>query len=358
MRKMKSLHDRSFLKMPHYSAAERICILEAYLSTKSYNQVREIFRHRFPNLPNPTNSTIMRLTNKFRETGSVANQVHHRRPSILTEEKVTEIMECMVEDPRLSVRKLASQVDVSYKTAYRAVREHLQLFPYKVCAVHQLLPADHQQRIHFCEWLSEVLEHDATFLETCYFSDEAWFHLNGYVNSQNTRYWSATNPHEIHEEPLHSSKVGVWAAFSAKRIFITFFDTTVTAATYCALIDQFVGTFTEDDIAHGWLQQDNAPGHTANQTLWHLQLYFGDRVISKGLWPPRSPDLSPPDYFLWGYLKGRVYANKPTSLAQLRQNIQIAVSEITPVLLNSVMHSLSYRMQMCILVQGGHFQHL
>jgi hypothetical protein len=29
-----------------------------------------------------------------------------------------------------------------------------------------------------------------------------------------------------------------------------------------------------------------------------IQSFFGDRVISKGLWPPRLPDLTPPDYFL------------------------------------------------------------
>ena len=31
--------------------------------------------------------------------------------------------------------------------------------------------------------------------------------------------------------------------------------------------------------------------------------FFGDRVFSKGFWPPRSPDLTPPDYFLWGILE-------------------------------------------------------
>ena len=27
-------------------------------------------------------------------------------------------------------------------------------------------------------------------------------------------------------------------------------------------------------------------------------------------WPPRSPDLSPLDFFLWGYIKNIVYAEK------------------------------------------------
>ena len=40
-----------------------------------------------------------------------------------------------------------------------------------------------------------------------------------------------------------------------------------------------------------------------------------------GLWPPRSPDLTPPDYFLWGYLKGTVYQNKPRTIDALKPNI-------------------------------------
>jgi hypothetical protein len=43
-----------------------------------------------------------------------------------------------------------------------------------------------------------------------------------------------------------------------------------------------------------------------NQWLtWNL--VFPGRLISKRLWPPRSPDLSPPDLFLWGHLKDTVY---------------------------------------------------
>ena len=36
----------------------------------------------------------------------------------------------------------------------------------------------------------------------------------------------------------------------------------------------------------------------------------------------QSPDLSPPDFFLWGYLKDRVYQEKPRTLADLKKKIQ------------------------------------
>src|SRR5258705_4541833 len=55
--------------------------------------------------------------------------------------------------------------------------------------------------------------------------------------------------------------------------------------------------------------------HTSKTSMALIESFFPDRVVSKGRWPPRSPDLSPPDFFLWGMLKGTVYGNKPRTLA-------------------------------------------
>jgi len=56
-----------------------------------------------------------------------------------------------------------------------------------------------------------------------------------------------------------------------------------------------------------------------NKTVQHVTLqmlaceklkdFFKDRIISKKLWPSRSPDLTPVDFFLWGLLKGKLYKN-------------------------------------------------
>jgi hypothetical protein len=52
-----------------------------------------------------------------------------------------------------------------------------------------------------------------------------------------------------------------------------------------------------------------------------IETYFGDRLISKNVWPPRSPDLKPPDFFLWGLLKGGVYNNKQRTIETLKDAI-------------------------------------
>ena len=54
-------------------------------------------------------------------------------------------------------------------------------------------------------------------------------------------------------------------------------------------------------------------------------------------WPARSPDLTPCDYFLWGYVKDKVFvAPQPVSIPDLKNRITAAVETITPDLLKSM----------------------
>ncbi|GFX09905.1 putative LOC100569746 [Trichonephila clavipes] len=80
-----------------------------------------------------------------------------------------------------------------------------------------------------------------------------------------------------------------------------------------------------------WFQQDGATCHTARATIDLLKDTFGDRLISRFgpvNWPPRSCDLTPLDYFLWGYVKSLVYADKPQTLDHLEDNIPRVIADI------------------------------
>jgi hypothetical protein len=77
---------------------------------------------------------------------------------------------------------------------------------------------DYDKRITYCRWLQTFIDENPVILDYTWFSDEAWFHLSGYVNSQNTRLWGSENPHALFEEPLQSQKVGVFCALSQLRI--------------------------------------------------------------------------------------------------------------------------------------------
>ena len=68
---------------------------------------------------------------------------------------------------------------------------------------------------------------------------------------------------------------------------------------------------------------------TARSTMEYLKDFFEDRLISSPLWPPRSPDLTSPDFFLWGFLKSRVYSNHPTTTEELKRNIEYEIRSIS-----------------------------
>jgi hypothetical protein len=82
---------------------------------------------------------------------------------------------------------------------------------------------------------------------------------------------------------------------------------TIKTAAYMEIFNTFVNQLEDEKLSIGYFQQDGATSHTSHASMAEIQSFFGDCVISKGLWPPRLPDLTPPDYLLWGYLKGRVY---------------------------------------------------
>ncbi|GBM97317.1 hypothetical protein AVEN_187547-1, partial [Araneus ventricosus] len=74
-------------------------------------------------------------------------------------------------------------------------------------------------------------------------------------------------------------------------------------------------------------------------------------------WPPRSPDLNPLDFFLWGYIKQRVYTTSPPTLQELRNRITDACARVSPAMLYNVQREVQSSVQMCIVAEGHHFEH-
>ncbi|GFX14225.1 uncharacterized protein TNCV_1767191 [Trichonephila clavipes] len=96
-----------------------------------------------------------------------------------------------------------------------------------------------------------------------------------------------------------------------------------------------------------WFQQDGATCHTARATIDLLKDTFGDRLISRFgpvNWPPRSCDLTPLDYILWGYVKSLVYADKPQTLDHLEDNIHRVIANIRPQMLEKVIENWTSRL--------------
>ncbi|KOC60767.1 hypothetical protein WH47_06913 [Habropoda laboriosa] len=83
---------------------------------------------------------------------------------------------------------------------------------------------------------------------------------------------------------------------------------------------------------------------------------FNGRVISRGggiNWPLRSCDLTL-DFFLWGFLKSKVYANNPKTIDELKKNITAAIDESEFQLCKNVMENWVKRIGLMKKSRRGH----
>ena len=162
-------------------------------------------------------------------------------------------------------------------------------------------------------------------------SDEAHFHLGGYVNKQNCRIWGSVNPKMIIEKPLYPQRVTVWCGFWAGGIIgpYSFLNedgaaVSVNGLRYRNIINEFLWPELEDmDVDDVYFQQDGATCHTSGKAIGLLREMFPGRVISRNgdyNWPLRSCDLTPLDFFLWGYVKDKVYPDAPQLIQELRED--------------------------------------
>ncbi|GFS83269.1 uncharacterized protein TNCV_600171 [Trichonephila clavipes] len=106
-----------------------------------------------------------------------------------------------------------------------------------------------------------------------------------------------------------------------------------------------------------WFQQDGATCHTARAIIDLLKDAFSDRLISRFgpvNWPPRSCYLTPLDYFLWGYVKSLVYADKPQTLDHLEDNIRRVIADIRPQMLEKVIENWMSRLDYIQASRGSH----
>jgi hypothetical protein len=113
----------------------------------------------------------------------------------------------------------------------------LKFRPYKTTVIHALQLLYPASRVHFCIWFLQSVIEGEIGPQWTFFSDEVWYHLQRYINTQNNRYWSSQNPHLIHEILLHTVKVGVWCAVIARSIVEpVFFSKTINCERYVQVI--------------------------------------------------------------------------------------------------------------------------
>lgn len=359
-----------------FTVPQRVQIIEAYFATKSIVLTQRQCRRDLGRNNVPDRRTIERLVAKFRETGSVRNDQkgNSGRPrSATNQENIEVVRERLEASPRKSTRRLSQETAISRSSVLRIIHKELNAFPYKIQILQQQTDRNKAERQTFCEDISERIENDHGLLDLIFFSDEAHCHLSGHVNKQNMRFWAQAQPHEHTSAPLSQEKVTVWCAIGRNGIIGPFFfedehenRVTVNSERYIAMMQaKFIPALRRKrtvDMNTVIYQQDGAPPHCSNISLEFLRRHFpGDRLISRRTdfpWPPYSPDLNPCDYFLWGYLKERIYQNNPQTLPALKDNIKREIRSIPADMIGRVIDNFNARVGAVIRQRGAWIEHI
>ena len=81
---------------------------------------------------------------------------------------------------------------------------------------------------------------------------------------------------------------------------------------------------------------------------------MGCRGLQK--WPARTPDLTPYDFFLWGWLKEQVYSTKPRNLEELEERIREVMIFILQEFLVKSVDSVHGRLEKLVANDGAHIE--
>jgi len=319
------------------------CVLQ-YHTRNSVVTVQRAFRAYYAKDP-PTDKTIRAWYNQFTETGCLCKQKSSGRPST-AEDDVERVRASFLYSPKKSTGTAAMELSMSKKTAWRVLRKRLMFKPYCIQMVQQLSDEDHRRRLDFCLHLKDFMSSDDHFVEKVQFSDEATFHVSGSVNRRNVRIWGSENPHAYVEHQRVSPKVNVFCAISSQKVYDPFFfaEETVPGMTYLDMLQLWLMEQLQN-ISTFIFQQGGTPAH------FHCEVRQYLNAVLPGRWrgcependqplmlcPPRSPDITPCDFFLWGYVKDRVFVPPfPRDLADLKTRIIAAAKNIDVPMLTRV----------------------
>ncbi|GBM82857.1 hypothetical protein AVEN_274096-1 [Araneus ventricosus] len=170
------------------------------------------------------------------------------------------------------------------------------LHAYKVPIVQDLQLNVSPRRAEFAIEILNRIDVENDYLNRICFYNESTFHVSGMVNRHNVRIWESKNSHVSAQLQRDSPKVNVW----------------------CGLMHNKIGR----------------DGPTP--------------------WPPRPQDISPLDFFFWGYIKDRVFATPIADVEELKARIQAAVCTVTEDMLKNTWRELEYHLGILRATKGAH----
>lgn len=186
---------------PVLSIEQRARIAARYEVWESVVQVQRWWRARYGRHTNLDPKTIKNCHKKFLTTGSVLDAKRTGRPSTSRSEENIHCVKVMFDkSPSKSTRRAASESELTRHSILRVLHDDLHYHPWKPHYVQQLFPEDCDRRAEYCEMMLTWLEDWPELYQNVLWTDEAVFHVGGFVNRHNCHYWAKHDPKKLPNE--------------------------------------------------------------------------------------------------------------------------------------------------------------
>lgn len=321
-----------------------------------------LYRERFPDRRHPHHEMFTRVHNSYME-GRLPGQRGGGRPQVVDEDIVLQERE---QDPTTSVRAIQRRTGIAKSTVHSVLKRH-GYHPFHVRRVQTLLTRDYVPRVQFCRRMLEMHREDPNFFNKVLWSDESACRKDGYLNLHNLHSWQLENPYVSREDrSQYQFKINLWCGiFNGQIVGPVELPPTLNANNYLEFLRETLPTLLENVPSElrevMWFQNDGCPAHYGREVRACLDEAFPGRWIGRLgpiLWPPRSPDLNPLDFFYWGAMKDKVYEKPIQNDSELRSRVNIAARKISEISLRRLKSSFLRRCRACIRAQGKQFEHL
>jgi len=352
-----------------FTAQERADMVHVYFSSgRGFRRAVDEYARRFPDRVCPNFKTISRVVRMFRQTGSVTRIASQRRPvTVRTSDTELDILLYVLEHPKSSVRQISAALGISRTCVWEVLKTY-KFRPFRAHLVQGLREGDNIRRLMFLAQMEVLIAETPNLLPNILWTDEAKFTTNGLLNRWNFRHWAQENPHitfASRHQVVHS--INVWCGLLNNQIIGPYYyEENLNGERFANFLEHNLPDLLDDvplEVRQNmYFQLDGCPAHNARAVKSRLDGMFPGRWIgNKGpiLWPPRSPDLTPLDFFLWGCLKDKVYSgnNQITSLPELRIKIESAFEDISSEsITNATQIAFLRRAAYCINQGGGQFE--
>lgn len=327
---------------------------------------QRMYAEAFPQRDVPHHTVFNSTFDRLRETGCV-NKCRGDRTRGFQQNAEETVLAAVLQDPTTSVRKIAKTKEIPQSQVFRILKHH-KLHPYHYTPVQSLHEGDCEKRIEFCTLMLAKDTQNENFLKKILWTDESIFNREGITNFHNLHFYAQENPHKkLQTKHQNRFSVNVWAGLIGNCVIGPhFLPDRLNATLYMDFLQNELRDALDNlplaTLAGITFQQDGCPVHSSIVVKNFLNSSFGTNWIGRNgpiKWPPRSPDLTPLDFYVWGRAKELVYNEEIISCNQLKRKIKEAFQTIQEeITLDVTTAEIRRRYVKCTTMHGSHFEHL